>query len=185
MATRLSADERRKMVLQAAVTEFASGGLDGTSTETIAHRAGISQPYLFRLFPNKKALFVAAVEQCFQLVLDTFEEVTDGLAGEDAMVAMGEAYQKLLADRALLMLQMQAYSRCDDPEIRSATRDGYGRLWSTVERIGGCDQDQIREFFAYGMLMNVVAAMGLDSYDAAWAQMCLPEDMRGKFTPPN
>ncbi|GAA0227519.1 TetR/AcrR family transcriptional regulator [Cryptosporangium japonicum] len=181
MATRLSADERRKMVLDAALSEFARGGLDGTSTETIAHRAGISQPYLFRLFPTKKALFVAAVEQCFQLILDTFEEATEGLAGENAMIAMGEAYAKLIGDRGLLMLQMQAYSRCDDEEVRIATREGYGRLWQAVERIGGCDEESVRQFFAYGMLWNVVAAMNLDEYDAPWAQMCLPEDMRGKL----
>ncbi len=169
------------MVLSAALSEFARAGFDGTSTETIAHRAGISQPYLFRLFPNKKALFVAAVEQCFRLVLDTFEQVTENLAGEDAMVAMGEAYGKLIADRDLLMLQMQAYARCDVPEIRDATRDGYGHLWEAVARIGGCDEDSIREFFARGMLWNVVAAMQLHDHDAPWAQMCLPEEMRGQL----
>src|SRR6266436_3605970 len=62
---RMPATERREAVLAAAVTEFAARGLAGTSTEDVARRAGISQPYLFRLFPTKKALFLALVERCF------------------------------------------------------------------------------------------------------------------------
>jgi AcrR family transcriptional regulator len=176
--TRLSAGERREAVLQAALVEFARGGLEGTSTEKIAHRAGISQPYLFRLFPTKKALFVASVELCFNRVIAAFEQAAEGLEGEDAMVAMAESYGQLIADRSLLMHQLQSYASCDDPDVRDATRKGYGRLWDLVARIGGATEDEIREFFAYGMLWNVAAAMGLDSYDAGWALMCLPEKMR-------
>ncbi len=61
----MSAEERRETVLEAAVVEFAARGLAGTSAEDVARRAGISQPYLFRLFPTKKALFVALVERCY------------------------------------------------------------------------------------------------------------------------
>src|ERR1700739_4407802 len=68
---RMSAVERREMVLEAAVAEFAIHGLAGTSTENVARRAGISQPYLFRLFPTKKALFLALVDRCFRRVQGT------------------------------------------------------------------------------------------------------------------
>ncbi|SHN36606.1 transcriptional regulator, TetR family [Cryptosporangium aurantiacum] len=166
------------MVVRAALVEFARGGFDGTSTETIARRVGISQPYLFRLFPNKKALFVATVDLCFRRVVEAFEGAAEGLAGADAMVAMGDAYTKLIGDRDLLMHQLQTYAQCDDPEIRQAARNGYGRLWATVQRIGGATDDSVRQFFAYGMLWNVVTAMSLDSYDAPWARLCVPEAMR-------
>ena len=69
---RMSAAERREMVLEAAIAEFAVHGMAGTSTEDVARRAGISQPYLFRLFPTKKALFLALVERCYRRVEDTF-----------------------------------------------------------------------------------------------------------------
>ena len=62
-ATRMTADERREAILEAARGEFASTGFHGTSTETIAERAGISQPYLFRLFGTKKELFIASVRR--------------------------------------------------------------------------------------------------------------------------
>src|SRR3954469_17487960 len=93
---RQTADERRESVLRAALPEFAAGGLTGTSTEAIARRAGISQPYLFRLYPTKKALFLAAVSRGFQRVGQTFEAAADGQTGDDALLAMGAAYVDLL-----------------------------------------------------------------------------------------
>ena len=87
---RMSAAERREMVLEAAVVEFAVRGLAGTSTEDVARRAGISQPYLFRLFPTKKALFLALVERCFQRVRDTFTTAAGDLTGDEALSARGQ-----------------------------------------------------------------------------------------------
>jgi hypothetical protein len=54
-------DERRsaRRSLDAALEEFAELGLHGASSEDIARRAGISQPYVFRLFATKKELFSA------------------------------------------------------------------------------------------------------------------------------
>src|SRR5258708_18745351 len=101
---RMTADERRESVLEAALTEFAARGLDGTSTEHVAHRAGISQPYLFRLFPTKKALFLALVERCFQRVAEAFTAAAADRVGEQALDAMGHAYEDLLGDRTLLLL---------------------------------------------------------------------------------
>src|SRR5918999_2105542 len=114
---RKSAEVRREEILEAAVREFAHGGLHGTSTETIAGRAGISQPYLFRLFGTKKELFLASVRRCFRETLETFQRAAEGKRGEEALRAMGEAYLGLLSDRSRLMAQMQAYATCDDPEI--------------------------------------------------------------------
>src|SRR5579862_6107222 len=126
---RMPAAERREMVLEAAVAEFAAGGLAGTSTEDVARRAGISQPYLFRLFPTKKALFLALVERCFRRVRDTFTAAVGDLTGEEALMAMADAYTQLLDDRTLLLLQMQIYAACSDPEIRVATQTEYRKLW--------------------------------------------------------
>ncbi len=168
----MSAAERREAVLEAAVTEFAARGLDGTSTEDVARRAGISQPYLFRLFPTKKALFVALVARCFQRVADAFAAAAADLTGAEAMEAMGEAYEGLLKDRTLLLLQMHAYAACDDPDIRAATRAGYRTLWLLVERLTGLPYEQVVEFFAMGMLMNVAAALDLPSVDERWTRWC-------------
>jgi AcrR family transcriptional regulator len=168
----MSAEERREQVLEVALGEFAANGLAGTSTEDVARRAGISQPYLFRLFPTKKALFMALVERCFKRVADTFTEAAGEAVGMEALEAMGDAYEKLLDDRTLLLLQMQAYAGSDDPEIRAATRAGFKDLWLLVERLTGLPFEQVVDFFAMGMLMNVAAALDLPAVDERWTSWC-------------
>ena len=170
---RKSAEVRREEILEAAMKEFAHGGLHGTSTDAIAKRAGISQPYLFRLFGTKKELFMASSRRCFARVLASFQEAAAGKTGEEAFTAMGQAYDQLLADREMLLGQMQMYAACSDPEIRDATRAGFAALFRYVEEVTGAETLRIRDFFAMGMLMNVAAAMDLPqicSTDDTWAQ---------------
>ena len=178
----MSAAERREMVLEAAVAEFALRGLAGTSTEDVARSAGISQPYLFRLFPTKKGLFLALVERCNQRIEEAFIAAAGDTTGDEALTAMGKEYEQLLANRTLLLLQMQIYAACDDPDIRAAARAGYKRLWNLVERLSGLPFDQVVQFFAMGMLMNVAAAMDLPAFDERWtsrlAEAVSDEDVR-------
>jgi AcrR family transcriptional regulator len=169
---RMSAEERRELVLEAAVAEFALGGLAGTSTEDVARRAGISQPYLFRLFPTKKGLFLALVERCYQRIEEAFIAAAGDKTGEAALEAMGDEYERLLENRTLLLLQMHAYAASEDPEIRAATRAGFKRLWTLVERLSGLPFDRVVQFFAMGMLINVAAAMDLPAVDERWTSWC-------------
>ncbi len=131
--TRMDPDERRDQVIAAALIEFAEGGLAGTSTEAIAVRAGISQPYLFKMFGTKRDLFIAASKRCFENVAQTFTAAAEGLAGEEALDAMGHAYYGLIADRANLMAQLQLYAACNDPQVRECARDGFRKLYQLVE----------------------------------------------------
>src|SRR3954447_4987727 len=133
---RKTADERRDEVLHAAIAEFALAGLHGTSTERIAQRVGLSQPYIFRLFATKKQLFIAAIERCFAETLALFQSATEGVEREGAMMAMGLAYREnLLPDQTRLLSQMQAYAACYDEDIRAVVRRGYGDLYEFVERV--------------------------------------------------
>jgi AcrR family transcriptional regulator len=170
---RKSAEVRREEILEAAMKEFAYGGLHGTSTETIARRAGISQPYLFRLFGTKKDLFMASSRRTFDRILAAFQEAAEGKTGLEAKKAMGQAYDQLLADREMLLGQMQMYAACSDPDIRDATRRGFAELFRFVEQTTGLTTAEIRDFFALGMLMNVAAAMDLPQIckeDDTWAK---------------
>jgi AcrR family transcriptional regulator len=158
----MSADERREAVLRAAQIEFGQGGYAGTTTESIARRVGVSQPYLFRLFPSKKALFLATVERCCDRLAEVFETSSEGLAGEDAMTEMGRGYNALLDDREVLQMQLQMWAAaCQDEEVRALTRRRLSQLWQQVERISGLDDQRIMTFMASGMLLNVFAALGL------------------------
>jgi AcrR family transcriptional regulator len=167
--TRMDPDERRDQVIAAALIEFAEGGLAGTSTEAIAVRAGISQPYLFKMFGTKRDLFIAASQRCFDNVAHTFSEAAEGLAGEEALSAMGIAYKELIADRANLMGQLQMYAACNDPAVRDVARDGFRKLYALVQNISGAPAEQLLVFFAVGMLCNLLAALQLDQLDEPWA----------------
>lgn len=166
MSTRRTADERRDEVIAAAIIEFAAGGFAGTSTNSIARRAGVSQPYLFQLFRTKKDLFLAAVRDCFDRTSRRFEE--SGRAGQAAgldtggiLEQMGTAYiLMLLADRNILRLQLHAYAACADPEVRAVVRDEFFALWHTVARVSGADVYGLHAWFAQGMLINVIASVG-------------------------
>src|SRR5262249_42424402 len=98
---RMSAEERREAVLEVAVAEFAQTGLHGTSTEKIAAGAGISHPYLFRLFGTKKELFLACMDVCHTRLHDTFTRAAEAAGDADRLEAMGHAYVDLLGDREM------------------------------------------------------------------------------------
>lgn len=165
MSTRLSAGERRDEVVAAAAIEFATGGFAGTSTDLIARRAGVSQPYLFQLFGTKKELFLAAVADCFERTGAWFEEAaadarSRGLATPATLETMGNAYVRmLLADRNALRLQLNAYAACSDPDIRAFVRKEFAQLWQKVARLSGADPTELHAWFAQGMLINVIASI--------------------------
>lgn len=175
-----TADERREEILAAAERVFAARGLHGTPTMEIAKAAGISQAYLFRLFATKAELFSALVERCNERIELTFSDAAAAARehGEETMPAMGAAYIGLMAaERNLLLIQMHAHAACDDPAIREQMRRGFQRLFELVERETGADPERIRNFFAHGMLINVLAAMQAEDVDEDWARMLLkPSD---------
>ena len=176
-----TAEERREEVLEAAERVFAARGLHGTPTMEIAKAAGISQAYLFRLFPTKAELFMALVERCNARVHRTFADAAAAAraAGEPVLRAMGMAYIGLLADRNLLLNQLNAHAACDDPAIRDEVRRGFAQLVALVERESGAGAAEVRDFFAHGMLLNVLAAMQAQDVDEHWAQVLLkpPPDL--------
>jgi len=176
--TRISKEERRREIIEAATREFAIGGLHGTPVDAIAKQVGVSQPYLFQLFGTKKDLFIAAVKRAFERTVAAFRTAA-AEAGEDAgqadiLFSMGAAYHQLLTDRSLLLMQMQAYAACADEEIRDVVRDEMLRLVNFVQSASGAPEAAIREWLAYGMLMNVVASMDLTDVDADWARIMCP-----------
>jgi AcrR family transcriptional regulator len=157
---RKSKDERREDILDAAIAEFAAKGLHGASTDEIARLAGISQPYVFRLFGTKKELYLAVIARCFRQTLEIFQRVAEGKRGEQALSAIGTAYGELLeSDRIYLRAQMQAYAACEDPEICAVVRAGFGDLVTYVERVSGVGPEELAAFFAGGMLRNVLSSM--------------------------
>ncbi|MCX5195037.1 TetR/AcrR family transcriptional regulator [Streptomyces sp. NBC_00249] len=179
---RMSAEERRESVIRAAVREFARGGYYGTSTEVIAKRVGVSQPYLFRLFPNKQAIFLAAAARCMETTRRVFAEAGEGLGGEEALTAMADAYTRLIAeDPHVLQMQLQMYvtvaaaEAAGDHELGELVRAGWLELWDTVSVPLGGDVEETTTFMAYGMLINTLSAMGFPSGHRIWEGLFPPD----------
>jgi AcrR family transcriptional regulator len=172
--TRMTADERRAAVVAAGIEEFAAHGLAGASTDAIARRAGVSQPYVFQLFKTKKELFLAIVRRCFERTRLAFQDAArrqqqGTIEGCNTVLdAMGRTYMTMLTDRTLLLVQLQAYAACADPDVQKVVREEYGKLYRLVARASGATPQGVHAFFAEGMLLNIAAAVGLEGDPSGW-----------------
>lgn len=168
-----TAEDRREDVLTTAIGAFAARGYFGTTTTEVAQRAGISQAYLYRLFPDKETLFAAVVQRCYDRFRDSLSRGAARAAGstpEAVLFAMGGAYAELIRDQDLLLLQMHAQAAAVSvPEIRRAVQQGYARVVEYARSVSGATDEQIQHFIAMGALCNVVVTMGAESVDAPWA----------------
>jgi AcrR family transcriptional regulator len=170
---RQTADERRDAIIVAALHAFAEGGYSGTSTETIARAVGVSQPYLFQLFGTKRELFLAVVRHGFQRTRLVFHEAARRGPEDDQACSildlMGTAYMRLLDDRDLLRVQLQAYAACGDEDVRVVVREEFTELYASVKRDSAASNEEIHRFFAEGMLLNVAAALEIGGKPETWS----------------
>ena len=165
-------EDRRPELVDAALVEFARRGLYGTPTTAIAARAGISQAYLFRLYPTKEDLFIACVAQAYGRVRDEFARAGEPHRGdpEAAMAAMAEAYDRMLEDGTMLVNQLHSYAACQEPAVREAVQENFGAIVDTVREVSGAPDETVQAFIAHGMLMNVIGAIGVADSQAPWAR---------------
>jgi AcrR family transcriptional regulator len=160
--TRLSAEERREQVVSAAIAEFAEQGYQAASTAAIARRAGISQPYIYALFPSKQDLFIAVHDEVMGRIRRAFTEAAGrGSTPAEKLDRMGEVYPQLIADREALRAQLHTYAT-GDPVIQAHAARCYRDLYNEVIRLSGAAPVDVSMFFACGMLANVTIALGLD-----------------------
>ncbi|WP_216897601.1 TetR/AcrR family transcriptional regulator [Nocardia alni] len=166
------ADERRATVTNAAIEVFAVSGYRGTPVAEVAAVAGISPAYVFRLFPTKQDLFIAALHACFDEILAGLladMENLPAISPRRALAALADAYADLITDRKLIMLQVHALAASDDPEIRDAMRAQQARLVEFVTDHTQAAQAEIQTFVARGQLCHLVAALDLDNSTEPWA----------------
>lgn len=193
----MSAEHRREQVIRVAIAEFARGGYSGTSTETIARGAGVSQPYLFRLFGDKSALHAQCVERAFADTEAALRDAATGHAGAAAIAAMGRRYRQLLTDTMStgchLHFQLQMYAGAvGDVRHRELAREQMAKLLRVIMTIEGVDAAMATDFLATGMLLNVLAALGIDHWPdgqelpgalSSWAHHDGPPGLHGATRP--
>ena len=173
----MSAAARREQVLDAAVAEFARQGFHGARIEAVAARAGISHPYLLRLFSSKRELFVAAVDRAFSRVEETFRRAAEAAEG-DPLLAMGEAYLDLLDDHDDLQLQLHAYAVAGNADVGENVRRRFTVLREAVLAMSGASPARVDTFFAVGLALTVGTALDVrdHGFDARWAGALLRSD---------
>ncbi|NEE04004.1 TetR/AcrR family transcriptional regulator [Phytoactinopolyspora halotolerans] len=167
-----TADARRETVVASAITVFARSGYASTPIAAVAEHAKISPAYVFKLFPAKVALFVAALDRCYQQIIDALEDgatKTDGQAPADVLDAMGASYAALIADRDLMMLQVHAQAATDVPEIAEAVRRGIARVTSFAQSRSGGSPAEVQRFMAFGQLCHLLTTLDLFGVDEPWA----------------
>lgn len=152
---RMSGTQRRAEILAAARRVFAERGY-AASTDEVARAAGVSQPYVVRMFGTKRELFLEAYSEASAQILATLGAVP---AGPEAGQAMGDAYVGLLADRDLLRLVMHGFIAGADEEVGRVARHTLGEAFRLFRERSGADDEVARGFVAYGMLINVLLAV--------------------------
>ncbi len=167
-----TADERRRTVVDAAITVFARSGYQATPVASVAEEAGISSAYVFKLYSGKEQLFIAALDRAFARIVDALRVGADAGGSQDpdaVLDAMAEAYARLIAERALLMLQVHAMSAADVPAIAGALRAGIERVTEYVQERSAAPASSVQRFLAYGQLCHLIVATGMTADDGPWA----------------
>lgn len=182
---RIPAAQRRESILSAATTVFAERGYSAATTDQVAKAAGISQPYVVRMFGTKEQLFVEALDRALNKLMETFTAVIsdydagefgstlaalDPHPGEDRTgqleVLMGRAYADLIGDRGILLFLMQAFISGHEPVIGPRARDGFLTIFAFLREQAGFSELQARDFLAHGMLMNTLMSLRIpDLYE--------------------
>jgi AcrR family transcriptional regulator len=171
----MSGVDRREGVLDAAVLEFGEHGWHGARVEAIAGRAGISHPYLLRLFSSKRDLFIAAMDRAFDRMEQAFIDAV-GPDVDDAILALGEAYRRLLRDDpAALRLHMHALAVAGDEHVGDAVTARYRALLRRMRELSGAPEDRVRTCFAVGLTLTVVTVLDLPNRraDLRWGARLL------------
>lgn len=169
----LDADARRQTIVDVALLAFAETGFSSTPVTAIAKQAGISQSYVFKLFPTKEELFIAALERCYQNIQNTLESAAQSAHSDDPGVllsSMGKSYAGLITPRSTLMLQVHAQSAAHTPAIRRAVQLGLQGLVDFIKNRTGASNAAVQSFMAFGQLCHVIAAAQISEVDGEWAR---------------
>lgn len=161
---RIPAAERREQILAAASMVFGERGYAAATTDQVAKAAGISQPYVVRMFGGKENLFLEVVDRALQKLLVTFRGViaadrAAGGKGSGLGKRIGASYVELIEDRGLLLSLMQAFVSGHEPAIGAKAREGFLQIFRLLRDEAGLRDDETRDFLAQGMLLNTVIAL--------------------------
>jgi AcrR family transcriptional regulator len=127
-------DPNRLLPLLAAA--FAELGYRGATTATLARRCGVRENVLYRIWPDKKAMFLAAIDHVWQSAFDTWEQLL--ASPSQKKNPDGPALRILCYESThhgefhLHKLVFAALTETDEPEIAAALQRMYARFHAFI-----------------------------------------------------
>jgi TetR/AcrR family transcriptional repressor of mexJK operon len=156
--------ERVERVLAAAGQLFQTQGFDQTSLDEVAQRAGVSKMTVYSYFPNKQALFEAAIARGSERAFFADALVLDPQQPRAVLTALGKGLMSLV--RHPQVSRMMAMLFAMGPE-HQAVREGFYR--QGPERMLGVVRNYLSAAQAAGTLHVADAAIAADQFCALCA----------------
>jgi AcrR family transcriptional regulator len=156
---RMSSEERRGQIVEAAIAVFGAKGYVGTTTDDVARAASVSQPYVVRLFGTKENLFLEALGSALDRLLAAFRAVPRASGSDVRGQLMGQAYLRLLEVRGLHQILSHAFLLGAHPVIGPKARAGFAVVWRYLREDVGFSAEEAQGFLAQGMLINTMVGL--------------------------
>jgi AcrR family transcriptional regulator len=161
---RIPAAERREQILDAAARVFGERGYAGTTTDQVAQAAGISQPYVVRMFGSKEKLFCElllrardSLETRLRAALARPE--VKALDNQGLKRFLGRAYVDLVGEGDIVLPLAQGFLLGHDPVIGRYAREGFLDIYRLLRDEAGLSPEEVRDFLAGGMLLNTLLTL--------------------------
>lgn len=151
-------EERRRELLPVLATAFSELGYRRATTAELAERCEIRENILYRLWPDKKAIFLAALEYLFQRRMEKWKKELDKVSSKESNVArLVELTSKDLGENGLYRMIFAALNETDDLDIKRALQQLYRRYHQRLDT----------DLVTYRKLVGISPAA--DCGDLAWA----------------
>lgn len=155
----MRSEDRRELILHAAMRVFGDSGYVGTTTADVARAAGVSQPYVVRMFGTKEKLFLEVLGRALDLLLETFRAAVAEGGREDLQHRIGLAYVELAQTPGLLLSLMHGFVLGSDPVIGAEGRRGFMVVYRFLRHEAGFTADEAQQFLSGGMLINTMIGL--------------------------
>jgi AcrR family transcriptional regulator len=166
--------QRRRELLSMVAATFAERGYRRASTAELAERCDVRENVLYRLWPDKKAMFIAAIHHVFERSLQTWQDRLEEVEDPSDTATELLAYEALhLGEHGLYRILFAGLGETDDRQIQAALAETYGDFVrfireqvvahrGTTPRRGGASVDlAVWALLGLGTMANIGRELGL------------------------
>ena len=126
-------EQQRKKLLPLVCQVFSELGYRRTTTAELARRCGVRENILYRLWPDKKAMFLAAIDDIFQYRAERWSEIlADHPVPEQAIERLVTYEAVHQGEFGFYRIVFTALAESDDDDIRAALISMYRRFHQLV-----------------------------------------------------